>query len=128
MREQLARIVAALTAMIIVAAVLSFGALQNRSGGAMERSLEPERIEAGRKVYQERGCSICHSIAGEGDNQFPLDGVGGRMNLEQLRDHVAPPDLMRSKFPEAVFEIKADYRSMAEEEMDVLLDYLSSLR
>jgi len=128
MRERLARIVAALTAMIIVAAVLSFGALQNWSDSGIARPLDPERIEAGRKVYEERGCAICHTIAGEGDNQYPLDGVGGRMNAAQLRDHIAPPDAMRPKFPEAVFEIKSDYRDMPDGEMNDLLEYLSSLR
>ncbi len=128
MREHLARIVAALSAVLILLVVLAFGWIQNRRADLAQSPAAPERVLVGRQVYESQGCGICHTIAGEGDSQYPLDGIGARMTPEQLRLNIAPSDDMKPGFPEAVFEIKLGYRALPQQEMDALIDYLRSLR
>jgi mono/diheme cytochrome c family protein len=128
MRERLARALAALSTALILLAVLGFAAYQNRPDGTDAATPDPAAVAAGRAVYDAQGCALCHAIAGEGDRSYPLDGIGRRMNHEQLRQHIAPPESMRAKFPDAVFEMKQSYQSLPAAEMEHLVAYLRSLR
>jgi len=127
MREQLAKALAALTGILIVLAVLGFGAVQNRPEPA-HTPPDAQTIAAGKSVYEAQGCALCHAIAGEGDPQHPLDSIGARMNAAQLRAHIAPTADMAPRFPEVVFEMKQTYHTMPGNEMDALVGYLQSLR
>lgn len=128
MRERLARALAALSTALILLAVLGFAAFQNRPEPTEAAPADPAAVAAGREVYEAQGCGLCHAIAGAGDPAYPLDGIGRRMHREQLRQHIAPPERMRAKFPDAVFEMKQAYHALPETEMNQLLAYLGSLR
>ncbi len=128
MREHMARLLALLSAALILLAVLAFGAIQNKSDAEADAPLDPERITAGKSVYEMNGCSMCHAIAGEGDPQYPLDGVGARLGPQQLRQNIAPTPDMQSKFAEIVFEMKQGYHDLSEADMSDLVAYLRSLR
>lgn len=128
MREQLARALAVLTGLLILLAVVGFGAFQNRpeSGGAPPP--DAGAIASGKAVYEAQGCALCHAIAGEGEPQYPLDGIGSRLDAPQLRVRIAPDAGMKAAFPEAVFDMKQVYHEIPAADMDALVSYLRSLR
>lgn len=128
MREHMARVLALLSSALILLAVLTFGAVQNKSAVEADEPLDPERVAAGKIVYETNGCAICHAIAGEGDPQYPLDGVGARLSAQQLQQNIAPTPDMQSKFAEVVFEMKQGYHDLSEADMTDLVLYLRSLR
>ena len=128
MREQLAKALAVLTGLLIMMAVLAFGAFQNRPERDAYTPPEPETIAAGRAVYEAQGCALCHAIAGEGDPQYPLDGIGARLDEPRIRARIAPRVGMESQFPGAVFEMKQVYHELPAAELDALVAFLRSLR
>lgn len=127
MREHLARIVAALSGVLVLLVVLGFGLVQNPPELAAEPAPDPQRVLAGRAVYEAQGCAICHTLAGEGDNQYPLDGIGARMNSEQIRLSIAPTSDMRGRFLDGVYEAKQGYQALPQEDMENLVAYLRSV-
>lgn len=128
MREKLARALALFSGVLIVLATLGFGAIQNFIYTTGSATASPEDIAAGKALYEAQGCALCHSIAGEGDPEHALDGIGARLNAAQLRLRVAPTEEMKTQFPAAVYEMKQTYRELPEDDLNRLIDYLQSLR
>src|SRR3989338_4809443 len=62
-------------------------------GGALLLSAGPAlaQTEAGIKVYAAQKCSICHSIAGQGNKKLPLDTVGAKLTADQIREWIVAP-------------------------------------
>src|SRR5690606_1998233 len=107
MREIIARIVSALTVVVVLALSLLFASAHNQrdateletpapAPAGVQGGSEPaaavtpmapaptapvaaaaaDDIARGRAVYEKQNCATCHSIAGEGNPRYPLDGVG----------------------------------------------------
>jgi cytochrome c peroxidase len=82
---------------------------------------------AGLRVFSAQGCERCHSVQGVGSPRFPLDGVGSRRNLDELRAWtLGSPAVQDSLSPSAV-RAKRSYEQIPAEEMRVLLAYLAAL-
>jgi mono/diheme cytochrome c family protein len=127
-REQLARILAALSLAAILAAALGFARLQNPPQSTGPTILDHEAVAAGRALYESQGCMICHAVGGEGEGGLPLDGVGARLNRQQMLLHIAPDESMRARFDETVFEMKQTYLDLDTKDLDALVEYMLSLR
>ena len=79
MREQLARILAALSLAAVLAAALGFAWVQNPPQATQPAVLDAEAVAAGRALYESQGCMICHAVGGEkNDMGPPLLGLYGR--------------------------------------------------
>lgn len=79
------------------------------------------KIDRGIKVFADKRCSMCHSIAGKGNKTAPLDGVGDRLTPEQIRTYIVSPKKVK-----ADSKMKA-YPDLPAEDLDALVAYLSSL-
>lgn len=132
MREKLARWLALLTGVLLVAAALGFAAFQNRQQAApappAPAPSDDPVLTAGKRVFEEQGCMLCHSVGEEGDKQHPLDGAGSRLSAAQIRDFIAPPESMRASLSAEVFETKQQFRALPAQDLDALAAYLGSLR
>ncbi len=53
--------------------------------------------EKGKEVYAKQNCKLCHSIAGVGNKKNPLDGVGTKLNEDQMKKWVRTPKEMNPK-------------------------------
>ena len=78
-------------------------------------------VMAGRAVYGEQSCAVCHSIAGEGSPRSPLDGVGSRLSPEEIRLWIVDPQSMRPGVPKPSFD------ELPEDDVDALVAYLQTL-
>ncbi len=133
MRERLAKAVALFTGVLVVGGAFLFGAFQRTSpdvavagpadARAVEERVQPADtlVEMGRRVYEEQDCALCHSIAGEGSPRSPLDGVGDRLDAEELRLWVVDPQAVSPGVR------KPAYDDLPEDEVEAVVAYLQSL-
>jgi mono/diheme cytochrome c family protein len=84
-------------------------------------------VEAGAKVYAAQKCSICHSIAGVGNKKLPLDSVGAKLTVDQIREWiVAPVDAAKKGSSTAKPPMRA-YPNLPKADLDALVAYMKSL-
>ena len=86
------------------------------------------QVAAGQKAFAAQKCSICHSIAGQGNKNGSLDGVGSKLAAGEIRQWLV-------NAPEMAAKIKAErkpamkvYATLAKDDLDGLVAYLSSLK
>lgn len=78
-------------------------------------------ILAGAAVYDEVGCAACHSIAGEGSTRSPLDGVGARLDADEIWLWIVDPQAARPGIRKPAFD------DLPTEDVDALVAFLHSL-
>lgn len=85
------------------------------------------QVTRGRAVYADQGCATCHAIAGEGNPRHPLDGVGARYGTAELRQLITGSGAASAQLPAAVLRRKQRYQSLPAEDLDALVNYLTTL-
>ena len=81
----------------------------------------------GEKVYADQKCSLCHSIAGKGNPKGSLDGVGGKVKPEEIREWIVDPKGMTAK-TKATRKPEMKQYTLSKDDVDALVAYLSSLK
>jgi mono/diheme cytochrome c family protein len=104
-----------------VAVALSLGL--GMSGLRAEEAAKPdaEKVDKGQQIYTAQHCSMCHSIAGKGNPKTPLDDVGSKMKVDEMKKYIASP-----KSVKADSKMKA-YSSLPAADLDALVAYLQTL-
>jgi len=131
MRELLARILATLTALAVVGLAAGFSLLQNIPGREEAQrpaapAAEAERFAAGRAAFDRNGCGGCHSIGGHGNPRSPLDGVGGRLDRDSIRDWIIAADRISKRLTSGVVRMKQSYAALPDQDLRALVDLLES--
>lgn len=96
-------------------------------GSTGSRAGSPEEafaieIRKGNEVYLKTGCSSCHKIGDEGGGFGPdLTKVASRRTADEIRVYITNP---KSVNPEA----KMPAQALAEDDLNVLLKYLETLK
>ena len=134
MRERLALALAGLTSTLVVIMALGFALLQTDRPpleavtAPPEEPLAEHRLAEGRAVYEAQDCARCHAIEGRGNPRGPLDGVGARLDRDELRAWITAPPEMAGQMSARAFGAKQQYQELPEDELEALIDYLASLR
>lgn len=76
----------------------------------------------GKEVYEAQKCSICHSISGAGGKRFPLDGVGSRLNPDEIRKWIRTPKEMKAN------TTMKSYPNLPEKDLTDLTAFLMTLK
>ena len=146
LRETRARFLTFATASVVVALAALFAWLRNPpadgvapaavpSPGAGVDAVTPAtpratipaaRLAAGQAAFVRLNCSRCHAIAGVGNPSNPLDGVGGRLDTEALRDWTLGTGPASDQLPAGILRTKA--RAAGDADIDVLIEYLAHSR
>jgi mono/diheme cytochrome c family protein len=88
-----------------------------------------DQIKQGQKVYTAQKCSLCHAIAGKGNKQNPLDGVGKKLSAEDIRKWITEPDEMTKQTKSTKKPPMADkYDKLPAADLDALVAYMQSLK
>jgi mono/diheme cytochrome c family protein len=90
--------------------------------------LDPVLIERGQEVYEEQKCAVCHSIDGVGNRRGPLDDAGDKYTRDELRLWMLEPGTMEEKIGATRRPRMRAYPKLSKEDLDGLVEYLSSLR
>ena len=77
----------------------------------------------GAKVFAAQKCSICHSIAGQGNKRGPLEGIGSKLSADEIREWITNAPEMAAK---AKAERKPAMKTyvLSKAELDSLVTYL----
>ena len=81
----------------------------------------------GEKVYADQKCSLCHSIAGKGNAKGALDGIGGKMKADEIREWIVDAKGMTAK-TKATRTPEMKQYTLSKDDVDALVAYLSSLK
>ena len=86
------------------------------------------QIDRGQKVYTTQKCSICHLIAGQGNKNGPLAGVGSKLSAEEIRQWIVASPEMAAKAKAERKPVMKPFTALPKEELDALVAYLGSLK
>jgi len=136
MREKWAKRIVLLTALIVLLLASLFASIQNPKQSADNNknseqqafAFDSKRVEAGRRIYQQQNCSLCHSINGQGNPRSSLDGVGEKRNASELHLFITGADSLQDLLPEGIRKMKKRYSKLPEDNLDDLVIYMQSLR
>lgn len=87
-----------------------------------------EVIQRGEKVYAAQKCQMCHSVAGKGNKNGPLDGVGSKLSVDEIRQWIVDAPGMTAKTKAARKPAMKSYPSLPKEDIDALVTYMASLK
>jgi mono/diheme cytochrome c family protein len=111
---------------ILFVAVLGFAAVAATPLAAAGQ--DAAQVKKGEEVYTAQKCSMCHAIAGKGNKQNPLDGVGKKLTADDIRQWIVTPTEMTAKTKSTKKPpMPAKYGKLPKEEIDALVAYMQSL-
>jgi mono/diheme cytochrome c family protein len=105
----------------VVVAALTIGIGMAAAASAQDAKAKGEQVFAAQK------CSLCHSIAGKGNAKGALDGVGGKLNADEIRAWITDAKGMTAK-TKATRKPEMKAYSLPKDDVDALVAYLGSLK
>ena len=96
-------------------------------GLALNAAAQDAKVAQGEKVYADQKCALCHSIGDKGNKKGPLDGVGAKLKVDDLRAWIVDAKGMTAKTKATR---KPDMKSYAlpKEDVDALVAYMTTLK
>jgi len=83
----------------------------------------------GESVYNAQKCSVCHAVAGKGNKQNPLDGVGAKLSADDLRAWIVDPIAMAAKTSSTKKPpMPKKWANLPAADLDGLVAYMQSLK
>jgi len=83
----------------------------------------------GEQVYAAQKCSMCHQVAGKGNKLSPLDGVGKKLTVEQIKEWIVAPDAAATKAKSTKKPLMPKtYAKLPPADVDALVAYMQSLK
>ena len=89
---------------------------------------DAKQIEHGKTVYAAQKCSICHAIEGKGQVKGPLDGVGSKLSVDEIRQWIVNPAEMTKKTKAERKPPMRAYPNLPKADLDALVAYMASLK
>jgi mono/diheme cytochrome c family protein len=113
------------TRQTIFTAALTLAAGMAISGLAVAQ----DTAKRGQEVYTAQKCQVCHSIAGKGGKASPLDGVGGKLSADDIRQWITHPKDAAAKAQSTKKPPMQDkYSKLPAADIDALVAYMQSLK
>lgn len=91
-------------------------------------SVSAQDAARGKQVYADSKCSICHSVAGQGNKKGPLDEVGSKLSAVDIRLWITGAPDMAAKAKADRKPVMKAYPNLTKEEVDSLVAYLQTLK
>ena len=86
-------------------------------------------VKKGQDIYTAQKCAVCHSIAGKGGKASALDGVGGKLSADDIRQWITHPKDAAAKAKSTKKPpMPAKYASLPAADLDALVAYMQSLK
>jgi mono/diheme cytochrome c family protein len=88
---------------------------------------DAKQIERGTKLYADKKCGNCHSIAGKGNKKGPLDEVGSKLSADEIREWMVNPAEMTKKTKSTRKPVMKP-TNVGKEDLDAVVAYMLSLK
>lgn len=95
---------------------------------ALASAQDAKLVQLGEKLYAEQRCSVCHSVAGKGNQKGPLEDVGSRLSAEEIRQWLINPRVMTEKHKSTRKPLMPAYTKLSADQLDALVAYMQSLK
>ena len=116
---------------LTTARTLSIAALVLLVGAAkpLAAAGQDDAVKKGEQVYAAQKCQTCHSIAGKGKKQNPLDGIGKKLSADEIRQWIVDPVAMAKKAGSTKKPpMQNKYSKLPAADIDGLVAYMASLK
>jgi len=115
---------------LIKRTMFSVAALSLATGMAAPPAIaQDDPVKKGQEVYAAQKCQTCHSIAGKGGKQSPLDGVGKKLSADEIRQWiVAPTEMTKKSGSTKKPPMPNRYSKLPAADIDAMVAYLASLK
>ena len=141
MREIWARRIAYLTGMIVLLLAIYFSWIQNPPTSSINMTgkdqskmksgnvddVDVKRLKLGIGIYAQQGCAMCHSIQGQGNPRYPLDGVGNNLSIEEIHNWVIGDESIKDQLSMNSYKLKQLNRELTDDELQLLVYYLQNV-
>jgi mono/diheme cytochrome c family protein len=99
------------------------------AGVAMALPAAAQDAKKGQAVYTAQKCQMCHGIAGKGSKANPLDGVGGKLSADEIKQWITHPiDAAAKAKSTKKPPMPNKYGSLPAADLDALVAYMLSLK
>jgi mono/diheme cytochrome c family protein len=99
------------------------------AGAVAASAQDAALVKKGEQVYAAQKCQTCHSIAGKGKKTNPLDGVGGKLSADEIKQWILDPKGMTAKAKSTKKPpMAAKYNNLPAEDINALVAYMQSLK
>ncbi len=89
---------------------------------------EDALVQKGRQLYEAKKCSMCHSVAGKGNPNGKLDGMGAKWTAEEIREWIVNWKEMAAKHKVTRKPSMPDFSKLPKGDVDALVAYIQSLK
>jgi mono/diheme cytochrome c family protein len=108
---------------------LLIAALTAALAGGTPAVLHAQDAAKGEQVYAAQKCQMCHSVAGKGAKQNPLDGVGAKLSAEAIRQWIVDPiEAAKKAGSTKKPPMPKKYDKLPPGDIDALVAYMQSLK
>ncbi len=111
---------------------LALALVSGFAAGSLALAQDAAQIEKGKSIYASANpkCSMCHSVAGQGNAKHPLDGVGGKISGDDIKAWIRNPKEMAAKAKSEGKPPMMAYpkEKISDADLDSLVAYLLSLK
>lgn len=97
--------------------------------GAASVAAAQDAAKKGQEVFTAQKCSMCHSVAGQGNKKYPLDGIGAKLSADDIKEWITNPDAQQAKKggEKPLMKMKS-FKTLPAADIDALVAYVSSLK
>lgn len=128
MRERLALLLCLATLVLVVGLAAGFARRHNPPASVPAPPApvaeNAPAVSPGAALLREHGCTSCHSFRGTGNPRYPLDGVAGRRNPDELVAWITGTGVAAPQLAGSVVRRKERYRELPPAEMAAIVAYL----
>jgi mono/diheme cytochrome c family protein len=96
-------------------------------GLAATAGAQDAKVAKGEKLFADQKCSMCHSIGDKGNKKGPLDGVGTKLKVEEIREWISDAKGMAAK-TKATRKPEMKAFTLPKEDVEALAAYLATLK
>jgi mono/diheme cytochrome c family protein len=89
---------------------------------------QAENVVRGAAAYGRNSCATCHSIGGEGNPRYPLDGCGDRWDADELSAWITGTGVAAEVLSEGMRRRKSRYKNLPPDDLSAIVLYLTTLR
>jgi mono/diheme cytochrome c family protein len=83
----------------------------------------------GAQIYAAQKCAMCHMVAGKGNKNSPLDGVGAKLSAADIREWIVDPAAAATKHKSTKKPpMPRTYAKLPAADVDALVAYMQSLK
>jgi mono/diheme cytochrome c family protein len=104
---------------VLLAAVMMIG----------PRAVSAQDAAKGALVYAAQKCQLCHQVAGTGNKNAPLDGVGAKLSAADIKEWIVDPVAAAAKHKSTKKPLMPKtYAKLPPVDVDSLVAYMQTLK